>query len=74
MTIIMVPWGLMNAGNINSMLLPPPMGITATMGLCWRTMAWMMAFYGPRNAAMGPIICCNDASTSMAYVRCHRTF
>lgn len=39
--IIVVPPGVVNVGTMNNMLFPPPVGITATMGLSPYWMACM---------------------------------
>ncbi|KAH1509545.1 hypothetical protein KXX18_001003, partial [Aspergillus fumigatus] len=39
--IMVVPPGAANAGTMNNMLFPPPMGMTATTGLSPRWMACM---------------------------------
>jgi hypothetical protein len=40
-TTMVVPLGAVNAGTMNNMLLPPPVGITATIGLSPHWMARM---------------------------------
>lgn len=50
-TTTVVPLGSMYAGNINSMLFPPPVGMTAIMGLspCW--MACSAGPWTPRSSS-----------------------
>ncbi|PKX88209.1 uncharacterized protein P174DRAFT_346030, partial [Aspergillus novofumigatus IBT 16806] len=61
-----VPPGAANAGTMNSMLFPPPVGITATMGLSPRWMARMAGSWTPRNHMVGrPIMRCAAASRSI---------
>ncbi|KAB8240254.1 hypothetical protein BDV35DRAFT_374155 [Aspergillus flavus] len=48
-TTIVVPLGSANAGNMNNMLLPPPVGITATTGLSPSWMARNAGACTPRN-------------------------
>ncbi|KAK7178760.1 hypothetical protein PSPO01_15187 [Paraphaeosphaeria sporulosa] len=44
-TIIVMPPYSTHAGNINNMLLPAPIGITATIGLSPPIIALMASFY-----------------------------
>ncbi|EAL91106.1 uncharacterized protein AFUA_5G15140 [Aspergillus fumigatus Af293] len=65
MTIV-VPPGAVNAGTMNNMLFPPPVGMTATTGLspCW--IACMAGSWTPQNYISGHlVICWAAASRSM---------
>ncbi|PKX88255.1 uncharacterized protein P174DRAFT_340150, partial [Aspergillus novofumigatus IBT 16806] len=63
---MVVPPGAVNAGTMNSMLFPPPVGITATTGLspCW--MARIAGSCTPQNHMSGrPVMRCAAASRSI---------
>jgi hypothetical protein len=74
-TTMVVPPGTAHAGNMNNMLLPPPVGMIATTGLrpCW--MAAMAGPWTPRNYMRAwPVICCIAVVMSMACSCCHRSY
>ena len=49
-----IPSATQLASNMNNMLLPPPIPITTTTGLCPITMALMAASYSLRNWLPAP--------------------
>ncbi|KAK7191964.1 hypothetical protein PSPO01_02413 [Paraphaeosphaeria sporulosa] len=54
-TMVVPPYST-HAGNINNMLLPAPIGITATTGLSPPIITLMASFYTLRNVAVLPTI------------------
>ncbi|ENH63559.1 hypothetical protein FOC1_g10000044 [Fusarium oxysporum f. sp. cubense race 1] len=64
------PSGVQYAGNINVKLLPPPVGVTCTIGHSPRATARITFSCNPRNIAVGPIICLNCPLMS---IRCNRS-
>ncbi|KAK1948771.1 hypothetical protein LY78DRAFT_556704, partial [Colletotrichum sublineola] len=55
---IVTPSGEQNAGSMNDALLPPPVPMICTTGLCPSTIACIACAWLPRNVAPGrPVIC-----------------
>ncbi|KAF4311380.1 hypothetical protein GTA08_BOTSDO13140 [Botryosphaeria dothidea] len=61
-TTTVVPSGSAHAGNINNTLLPAPVGITATTGLCPALITSIAGFCTLRNIASLPTNCFNCSS------------
>ncbi|KAJ5605375.1 hypothetical protein N7510_008156 [Penicillium lagena] len=63
---------LTHAGNMNNMLLPPPVGITTTTGLtpCW--IACIAGPWTPRNWLWSSLVIRCNASVILASWSCHR--
>ncbi|KAK7178693.1 hypothetical protein PSPO01_15249 [Paraphaeosphaeria sporulosa] len=65
-TIIMVvPPYSTHTGNMNNMLLPAPIGITATTGLSPPIIASMASFYTLQNVTILPTMRCNCSVASI---------
>lgn len=60
------------AGSINNRLLPPPVPITTTIGLCWRMIACSAASCTPLKLAVGPTMLFSCALTSILAICFHR--
>jgi hypothetical protein len=71
-TTIMPPCSIY-AGNINNMLLPAPIGITATTELLPAIIASIAACCTPQNSALSPTIRFNTAITSISYICAHQS-
>lgn len=56
--IIVVPLGVVNAGTMNNMLFPLPMGMTAITGLSPYWMACMAGSWTPQNCILGHLVMC----------------
>ncbi|KAK7178435.1 hypothetical protein PSPO01_15519 [Paraphaeosphaeria sporulosa] len=64
MIIIVIPPYLAYAGNINNMLLPTPINITATMGLSPPIITLMASFYTLWNVTILPTMRSNYSAVN----------
>ncbi|KAK7178345.1 hypothetical protein PSPO01_15607 [Paraphaeosphaeria sporulosa] len=69
-TMVMPPCST-HAGNMNNMLLPAPVGITATTGLSPPTITSMASFCTLQNVAVLPAMHCNCSAASIVLNRLH---